>query len=127
MNEQERALPIELRKQLLITQGAMYRSGIASSKAQVVSGLRAESLARSAIKQIGLAAFALWRGRFALSAGGLPSILPLLIGGASKLWRPQKLKPVVRGALVAGAVASVIAVAAKLRKKKSKPGGAEHS
>jgi len=126
MNDRER-LPIELRKQLLITQGAMYRSGIVSSKAQVASGLRAESLAKSAIKQIGLAAFALWRGRSALSAGGLPSILPLVIGGVSKLWQQPKLKPVARGALIAGTIALVIAVVAKGRKKKSKRADAENS
>jgi len=98
MNDQEAPLPIELRKQLLITQGAMYRSGIVSSKAAVVSGLRAESLAKSALKQIGLAAFALWRGRSAMSGGAVQAALPLVIGGVSKLWQQPKLKPMLRGA-----------------------------
>ncbi|MDR3481497.1 MAG: hypothetical protein P4L91_12395 [Burkholderiaceae bacterium] len=120
MNDQEAPLPIELRKQLLITQGAMYRSGIVSSKAAVVSGLRAESLAKSALKQIGLAAFALWRGRSAMSGGAVQAALPLVIGGVSKLWQQPKLKPMLRGALIAGAVASTIAVVSRLRKK-SKP------
>ena len=120
MNDQDASLPIELRKQLLITQGAMYRSGIVSSKAVVVSGLRAESLARSALKQIGLAAFALWRGRSAMSGGAVQAALPLIIGGVSKLWQQPNLKPVLRGALIAGAVASTIAVVSRLRKK-SKP------
>ncbi len=117
MNDQEAPLPIELRKQLLITQGAMYRSGIVSSKAAVVSGLRAESLAKSALKQIGLAAFALWRGRSAMSGGAVQAALPLVIGGVSKLWQQPKLKPMLRGALIAGAVASTIAVVSRLRKK----------
>lgn len=112
--------PIELRKQLLITQGAMYRSGILTSKAKVVSGLRAESLARSAIKQIGLAAFAVWRGRSALTAGGLSAALPLVVGGISKLWQQPKLKPVVRGAVIAGIAASAIALLSK-RSKKTRP------
>ena len=120
MNEQEASLPIELRKQLLITQGAMYRSGIVSSKAAVVSGLRVESLARGALKQIGLAAFALWRGRSAMSGGAVQAALPLIIGGVSKLWQQPNLKPVLRGALIAGAMASTIAVVSRLRKK-SKP------
>jgi hypothetical protein len=117
MNDQDASLPIELRKQLLITQGAMYRSGIVSSKAVVVSGLRAESLARSALKQIGLAAFALWRGRFAVSGGAVQAALPLVIGGVSKLWQQPKLKPALRGALIAGAVASTIAIISKFKKK----------
>ena len=116
--------PIELRKQLLITQGAMYRSGILSSKAKVVSGLRAESLARSAIKQIGLAAFAVWRGKSALSTGGLSAVLPLVVGGISRLWQQPKLKPVVRGAVIAGVVASLIAMLSK-RKKKPVPNDTE--
>lgn len=124
-NRDDEPLTIELRKQLLITQGAMYRSGILSSKEKVVSGLRAESLAKSAIKQIGLAAFAVWRGRSGLTAAGLPAILPLVVGGISKLWQQPKLKPVARGALIAGAVASAIVVISKLRKKKTETADAE--
>jgi hypothetical protein len=119
MNHQENdkpMTPIELRKQLLITQGAMYRSGIKSSKEKVVSGLRAESLARSAIKQIGLAAFAAWRGRSGLAAGGLSTILPIVVGGVSRLWQQPKLKPVVRGTLIVGAVAAAYAFFAKRKK-----------
>ncbi|HSY26388.1 MAG TPA: hypothetical protein VK832_02710 [Burkholderiaceae bacterium] len=108
--------PIELRKELLITQGARYRSGILISKEKVVSGLRAETLARSVIKQIGLAAFAAWRDRSGLTGGGLPAILPLVIGGVSSLWRQPKLKPLIRGVVIAGTVASAYALFAKFKK-----------
>ena len=109
--------PLELRKQLLITQGAMYRSGIKSSKEKVVSGLRAESLARSAVKQIGLAAFAAWRGRSGLVGSGLSTALPLVLGGISSLWRQPKLKPVVRGTLIVGAVAAAYVFISKWKRK----------
>jgi hypothetical protein len=108
---------IELRKQLLITQGAMYRSGIKSSKEKVVSGLRAESLARSAIKQIGMAAFAAWRGRSGLAAGSLSTILPIVVGGVSRLWNQPKLKPVVRTTLIVGAIAAAYAFFARWKRK----------
>lgn len=101
--------PIELRKQLLITQGAMYRSGIATSKEKVVNGLRADSLARSALKQVGLAALSAWRTRSGLTATGMPTILPILAGGVMKAWRERNWKPVLRGVLVAGAMAGVAA------------------
>jgi hypothetical protein len=112
---------IELRKELLITQGARYRSGILNSKEKVVSGLRAESLARSAIKQIGLAVFAAWRDRSVLTGAGLPAMLPMVIGGISSLWRQPKLKPLIRGVVIAGSVASAYTLFSKFRKKQEEP------
>jgi hypothetical protein len=109
--------PTELRKQILITQGAMYRSGIVSSKAKVISGMRAESLARSAIKQLGLAAFAAWRGRSGLAASSLSTVLPLVVGGISSLWRQPKLKPIVRGTLIAGAAAAAYVFISKWKNR----------
>jgi hypothetical protein len=120
MNHHENGKPMtpaELRKQLLIAQGAMYRSGIKSAKEKVVSSLRAESLVRSAVKQIGLAAFTLWRGRSGLVASGLSTALPLVIGGISSLWRQPKLKPVLRGTLNVGAVAAGYAYFSKWKKR----------
>jgi hypothetical protein len=99
--------PFELRKQLLITQGAMYRSGIAASKEKVVNGLRAESLARTAVKQLGLAALSAWRTRSGITAAGLPAILPVVAGGIAKAWRERNWKPVLRGVLVAGVMAGI--------------------
>lgn len=110
--------PIELRIQLLVTQGAMYRIGILTSKEKVRSGLRAESLAKSAIKQIGLAALAAWRARSGLAVTSLPTLVPILVGGISSLWRQPTWKPLVRGAMIAGAVASIVVV---LAKRKNKP------
>jgi hypothetical protein len=102
--------PIELRKQLLITQGAMYRSGLAVSKQKVVNGLHAESLARSMLKQFGLAALSVWRTRSGIAATGMPALLPVVLSGLSKAWRQQSWKPIVRGVLIAGTVASAVAL-----------------
>ena len=104
-----RDTPIELRKQLLITQGAMYRSGIAASKEKVMHGLRADSLARGVLKQLGLAALSAWRTRSGVTATSLPAILPIVAGGVARAWRERNWKPVVRGVLIAGAVAGVAA------------------
>ncbi|HEX8956756.1 MAG TPA: hypothetical protein VF798_10805 [Burkholderiaceae bacterium] len=102
--------PIELRKQLLITQGAMYRSGIVTSKEKVVQGLRADSLARSALKQVGLAALAAWRTRSGVAAASMPAVLPIIAGGIAKAWRQRNWKPVLRGVLIAGAMAGAAAL-----------------
>jgi hypothetical protein len=106
---QDNDTPIELRKQLLITQGAMYRSGIATSKEKVVNGLHADSLARSALKQVGLAALSAWRTRSGMAATSMPAILPIIAGGVAKAWRDRNWKPVLRGVLIAGAMAGVAA------------------
>ncbi len=106
----DRDSPIELRKQLLITQGAMYRSGVASSKEKVVHGLRADSLVRSALKQVGLAALMAWRTRSSVAAAtGMPAILPIVAGGIARAWRERNWKPILRGLLVAGAMAGATA------------------
>ncbi len=111
--------PIELRKQLLITQGAMYRSGIATSKQKVVHGLRADSLARSALKQVGLAALSAWRTRSSVAAAtSMPAILPIVAGGIARAWRERNWKPVLRGLLVAGAMAGAAAAFASYSRRK---------
>lgn len=111
--------PIELRKQLLITQGAMYRSGIATSKEKVVNGLRADSLARGVLKQIGLAAFSAWRTRSSVAAAtSMPAILPIIAGGFAKAWRERNWKPVLRGMLVAGAMAGATAAFVSYSRRK---------
>ena len=111
-------MSVELRKQLLITQGAMYRSGIKSSKEKMVAGMRGDTLARSALKQVGLVALSAWRNRAGLAAS-LPAVVPMVIGGVSKLWRQPKVKPIVRGIAVAGAVASVVTLLTKWAIKRS--------
>ena len=109
--------PIELRKQLLITQGAMYRSGLAVSKQKVVNGLQADSLARTMLKQLGLAALSAWRTRSGITATGMPALLPVVLSGISKAWRQQSWKPIVRGVLIAGTVASVVALFVRYKAK----------
>lgn len=108
---------IELRKQLLITQGAMYRSGIKSSKEKMVAGLHGDTLARSALKQVGMVALSAWRNRSGL-ATSLPAVVPVVLGGISKLWKQPKVKPVLRGVAIAGAVASAVVLLAKWSRKK---------
>ena len=111
--------PIELRKQLLITQGAMYRSGIATSKEKVVQGLRADSLARSALKQVGLAALSAWRTRSGVAAAtSMPAILPIVFNGLIKAWRERNWKPVLRGMLIAGAMAGATAAFVSYSRRK---------
>lgn len=110
-------IPIEQQKQLLVTRGAMYRSGILASTEELSSGLRAESLVRSAIKQIGLAAFTAWRG--GSSMANLPTLVALLATGISSLWRQPTGRPLVRGAMIAAAAASVVAIVVKRKKNKA--------
>ena len=116
MNDRER-LPIELRKQLLITQGAMYRSGIVGSREKVIQGLGAESLAKSALKQVGLAVFSLWRGRSSMSMTNLPTLLPILMTGASGLLRPIIKTPILRRAVMLSVMASSAVLFYKLKKR----------
>jgi len=103
----------------LITQGAMYRSGILTSKEKVLTSLRAESLARTALKHIGLAAFSAWRGRSGLAASGIRTLLPFVFGGISRLWRQPGRGRLVRGVVLAGTVASVFSAFSRLRKKRT--------
>lgn len=119
MPKEDDSTPIELRKQLLITQGAMYRSGVASAKEKIVHGLRAESLARSAIKQVGLAALSAWRTRSGIAATGMPALLPIVAGGLAKAWRERNWKPLLRGVLVAGALAGAAAAVVGYRNRKN--------
>jgi len=119
--------PIELRKQLLITQGAMYRSGISASKETVVQGLRAESLARTALKQFGLAALAAWRTRSGIAATSMPALLPFVLGGISKAVREHKWKPLLRGVLIAGTVASVAAMVLRYKGKNVQDSGVDEA
>jgi hypothetical protein len=110
--------PLELRKQLLITQGAMFRSGIVGSKEAVMSGLRANTLAHGAIKQIGMAALSALRNSPSL-AGSVSTLAPLLLGRLSGLWRQPNWKSVVRGVVVAGAVATAATILIKRKKKQA--------
>jgi hypothetical protein len=119
--------PIELRKQLLITQGAMYRSGISASKEKVVQSLHAESLARTALKQFGLAALSAWRTRSGIAATSMPALLPIVFGGISKALREHKWKPLLRGVLIAGTVASVAAMVLRYKGKNTADAGTDES
>jgi|GEM_PF-2666405 len=108
---------LEMRKQLLITQGAMYRSGIKSSKEKVVAGLRGGTLARSALKQVGMVALSAWRNRTGLAAS-LPAAVPMVLGTVTKLWKQRQIKPVLRGVAIAGVAASAVVLLAKWARRK---------
>jgi hypothetical protein len=112
------ATPTEQRKQLLIAQGAMFRSGVVVSREAVKHSLRADTLAKNVLKQIGLAAFSNLRGPSGLLSN-LPTLAPLLFGGISSLWRKPKWKPLVRGAVVAGVVAAAVAIVVKKKKTRA--------
>jgi hypothetical protein len=116
------ATATELRKQLLITQGAMFRSGIVASKDAVRNDLGAESLAKGALKLIGLAAFDAWRSPSSGLASGISTLGPLLVGGISGLWRQPNWKPLVRSAMIAGVVAAATIL---LKRKKGAAAEAE--
>lgn len=110
----------EDRKRQLIAQGAVYRAEVLLARQATEDSLRPDSLARSALQQAAIIGVSLFRNRNALGAAGigLPTLLPLLMKGASALaQRKPLLKTVLRGLAVAGAVAGVAAIT--LRKKRS--------
>lgn len=112
----ESALSLIRRKQDLVAQGALLRSGLSSAQKVVKERLAAESLIRSTISQVAMAAFAVFKSRTGLTGAGLPTILPLLIGGVSALSRKALLKPVLRIGLGLFAVGAIITVMAKRKK-----------
>jgi hypothetical protein len=115
-------LPVADRKKMLIAQGAVFRAQIMNAKEITHASLRPDSLARSALNHVGLAALAAIKGRSGPSGPSIAgidvrSILPLLLSGISMLSKNSSLKPAMRGALAAGAVG--IAAAVVWQKKKA--------
>lgn len=112
----------EDRKRQLIAQGAVYRAEVLLAKQVAQDSLRPDTLARSVLHQAVGAAIAAFRGG---NVAGLPglnlqTLLPIVMGAVSALSkRKSLLKTVVRGAAVAGTVASIVAMVS--RKKKPKP------
>ncbi len=117
------------RKKQLIAQGAVYRAEVILAKQAMQVSLQPDSLAKSALHQIALAAFSLLknRGAAALPGVNLQTVVPLVMAGVSALSKRKDLvKPVLRGALVAGAVAGVVAFIAK-KKKAAQAGAADNN
>ncbi len=113
----------------LIAQGAIYRTEVLLAKQAVHDSLQPDTLARSALHKLGLAALAAFRNRnapgFASLAGlDLQTVLPLAMTGISLLARKKSLaKKLLRGAAVAGVVAGAVALLS--RKKKAADGNAQ--
>jgi hypothetical protein len=110
------------RKKQLIAEGAVYRAEIMLSKQSAEASLRPDTLARSILHQVTGAAIAAFRGGNIASLPGLnlQTLLPIVMGGISALSKRRSLlKVVLRGAVVAGTAAGVVALVS--RKKKSQP------
>lgn len=115
--ELESALSLLRRKQDLVAQGALLRSGLRNAQHVVKTRLGAESLVRSTITQVAMAVLATFKSRAGLTTVGLPAILPLLVGGVSALSRSALLKPVLRIGLGLVAAGAIVAMVAKRKKK----------
>lgn len=109
--EHNGSLSLAERKQLLVAQGAAYRTGITYGRTSVRTSLSAESLAKSAIAHIAMGAVGAFKGGSMLrgaNLGNLQVLLPLAMSVIARLSKKTHLvKPVARGALVLGAVAAI--------------------
>jgi hypothetical protein len=101
------------RKKSILAEGAIYRLGIMDAKQLISANLEANALAKSAMHQIGSAAYAAFRNGALLTGIKPQSILPLIITGVSALSRRSLLKPLLRGAVVLGTLAAVAVFAVK--------------
>ncbi len=115
--EYESRLPLARRKEILLAKGAVYRSALSSAKNAVQAKLQAESLAQSIIRNLAIAAFGALKSRGTLGGIGLRTVVPLIAGGFSVL-KKVRLKPVLRGALLAGAVG--VAAGFMVKRKKAR-------
>jgi hypothetical protein len=100
------------RKAELVAQGKAYRSAILTSQRSVKAGLSMNRLAKSAVGHVVSAVCDIFKSRQAISGINLQTLLPLAISGISAFSRISKkslLKSILRGALVAGTVATAVA------------------
>jgi len=110
------------RKKQLIAQGAVHRAEVLHAKQMMRAGLRPDSLARGAFRQLAGVALALVGKKtgIGLAGAGVQTLLPLLLSAGSALLRNKSLrKPLLRGVLIAGGVVAVAVVFSK--KKKTSP------
>lgn len=111
------------RKKQLIAQGRVYRAEVVVSTEEVSSGLRPDSLAAAALNQVALIALAALRKRSGAAGINLAALLPLAASGVSALSKKKAgFKPVLRGVLVAGAVAAMVALLTKKNKQQPEQG-----
>lgn len=113
------------RKRQLIAEGRVWRAEVLHSKEVLREGMRPDSMARRVLSQVAVAGLAALRAKGALGGFGLPGIslggiLPIVVSGVSALSRRKALvKPVLRGAAVAGAVAAIAALIFRRRKARA--------
>jgi hypothetical protein len=110
------------RKKQLIAQGAVYRAEVLHAKQMTRAGLRPDSLARGALRQLAGVALAVVGKKtgIGLAGAGAQTLLPLLLSAGSALLQNKSLrKPLLRGGLIACSVAAVAVFFSK--KKKTAP------
>jgi hypothetical protein len=107
------------RKKQLISQGALYRAQIVVARQFVHDGLEPRTLAKGALQQAALAAFSAigTRNGIGLSGLNIQTVLPIATGVFSALAKRKSLvKAVLRGAVVAGSVAGLVALISRSRR-----------
>jgi hypothetical protein len=100
------------RKRKLIAEGRIWRAEVLHAKEAVQEGLRPDSMARRVLGQAAVAGLALLRRKIGFAPAGINvgTLLPLVVSGVSALARRKALvKPVLRGAAIAGTVAAAAA------------------
>ncbi len=112
---------IAQRKAKLVEEGAAYRSGIGEAAQAIEASLRMESLARNALGYLATIGFGLLKKRTGAAGVGLQTALPLLIGGISVLKRKPWVKSLLRSALIAGTVGTVVSMVARKKKAVTAP------
>src|ERR1035437_4003493 len=105
---------IARRKEFLLAQGVVYRSGLRLAQSDVRASLHPGSLLQSAVTNIAMFGYAAMKSRVQLS--GLRTVLPLLIGGITAISRKALIKPLLGGALILGAVGAIANVVIKQKK-----------
>jgi hypothetical protein len=114
-------LAIAQRKKMLMVEGAIYRSQILHARSAVRSSLQPGALAQSAIGHLTATAGAAVDQVFNLQNfknGGLKSLLPLLMSGASLLSKRGLVRPALKVTLVLGAAAAAAYVVMRKRRQR---------
>lgn len=118
------ALSAAQRKQQLMAQSALYRAEISNGKEAITAGLSAESVIQSVFSHLGTAALAAIRSRggiggiSSIDGASLPAIAPLAMRAIGMLASRRLLKPVLRGVIIAGVVATIVSVIAARKKSR---------
>lgn len=107
------------RKKQLISQGALYRAQVMIARQFVHESLEPRRLARGTLQQVALSLFAAFAGRGGQGLPGLnlQTVVPIATGIVSALTKRKSLvKAVLRGAVVAGTAAGLVAFVSRQRR-----------